>query len=435
MVETFTPAVCGSRRRQRLALAGFAAGAVAASAVVGAALGALGALIGVPLVLAVAGIAVLAAAREAGLARLPLPQIRRQVPERWRAELPLPVWSVGYGLGLGAGFLTFQPVATFWVACATAVALGRPLVAAACFAAYGAGRAVMAVWPGRRHEDAVAAVEALARRRGILLRVNVVALLVCAALLAASSAGAAVTNVGPGVDPSAGGNVLARGRVDSGSSSVLVEPEGDSPIAVAGAGAPAVDGDLLAYDDSKGIRVINWRTGALVARVDGAVAKPSLDWPRLAFVRTGREHRRLILANFSDPAAPTRRVITRIARRNDLGRPSLAAGRIAWHVVTRGGSRVFVERLAGGSRTLVARSKIAVESNPALTRRRILWVEQRAQSAFVRVRRLGRSGSHTIYGVKTRRRRLSTTDITGRTAYVTRWSPATGASTLIRVNF
>jgi hypothetical protein len=315
------------------------------------------------------------------------------------------------------------------------VALGRPLVAAACFAAYGAGRAVMAVWPGRRHEDAVAAVEALARRRGILLRVNVVALLVCAALLAASSAGAAVTNVGPGVDPSAGGNVLARGRVDSGSSSVLVEPEGGSPIAVAGAGAPAVDGDLLAYDDSEGIRVINWRTGALVARVDGGVAKPSLDWPRLAFVRTGRERRRLVLANFSDPAAPTRRVITRIARRNDLGRPSLAAGRIAWHVVTRGGSRVFVERLAGGSRTLIARSKIAVESNPALTRRRILWVEQRAQSAFVRVRRLGRSGSHTIYGVKTRRRRLSTTDITGRTAYVTRWSPATGASTLIRVNF
>jgi hypothetical protein len=435
MVETFTPAVCGSRRRQGLALAGFAAGAVAASALLGAALGALGALIGVPLVLAVAGIAVLAAVREAGLARLPLPQIRRQVPERWRAELPLPVWSVGYGLGLGAGFLTFQPVATFWVACATAIALGRPLVAAACFAAYGAGRAVMAMWPGRRHEDATAAVEALARRRGIVLRANVVALLICAALLAASSAGAALTNVGPGVDPSAAGTVLARARLDSGSSSVLVEPEGESPVAVPGGAAPAVDGDLLAYDDAAGIKVIDWRTGGLVARVDGAVAKPSLDWPLLAFVRTGTDYRRLILADFSDPAAMTQRVITRTSLRNDLGRPSLAAGRIAWHVVTRDVSRVLVERLAGGSRTLVARSKIAVESNPALTRRRILWVEQRARSASLRVRRLGRSGSRTIYRVKTRRRRLSTTDITGRTAYVTRWAPATGASTLIRVIF
>jgi hypothetical protein len=172
-----------------------------------------------------------------------------------------------------------------------------------------------------------------------------------------------------------------------------------------------------------------------VARVDGAVEKPSLDWPLLVFVRTGTDYRRLVLADFSDPAGPTKRVIARTARRNDLGRPSLAAGRIAWHIVTRDDSRVLVERLASGSRTLVARSKIAVESNPALTRRRILWVEQRARSAFVRVRRLGRSGSRTIYSLDTRRRRLSTTDLTGRTAYVTRWSPATGASTLIRVNF
>src|ERR671939_27046 len=127
MVETFTPAVCGSRRRQRLALIGFALGAQVA--------------------LVAAGVALVAAAREAGLVSLPLPQLRRQVPERWRCELPLPVWSVGYGAGLGAGFLTFQPVATFWIACAAAVALGRPPVAAVCFALYGAGRAVMTVWP------------------------------------------------------------------------------------------------------------------------------------------------------------------------------------------------------------------------------------------------------------------------------------------------
>jgi hypothetical protein len=63
MVETFTPAVCGSRNRQRLALLGFAVGAVAISALVGAALGALGMVLGVELALAVAGLALLAAAR------------------------------------------------------------------------------------------------------------------------------------------------------------------------------------------------------------------------------------------------------------------------------------------------------------------------------------------------------------------------------------
>src|SRR5215217_1852231 len=183
MVETFTPAVCGSRRRQWLALTGFALGAIGASALIGAVLGAIGAALGTQLSLVAAGLALAAAAREAGLVSFPLPQLRRQVPERWRFELPLPVWSVGYGAGLGAGFLTFQPVATFWVACAAAVALASPLAAALCFAAFGAGRAVMTAWPRRGHEDATSAVESLVRRRRLLLAANVSVLLVCVARL------------------------------------------------------------------------------------------------------------------------------------------------------------------------------------------------------------------------------------------------------------
>ena len=74
MVETFTPAVCGSRRRQRLALVGFAVGALVASAFVGAALGLLGSVLGARLTLAAAGLALLAAAREGGVLRFPIPQ-------------------------------------------------------------------------------------------------------------------------------------------------------------------------------------------------------------------------------------------------------------------------------------------------------------------------------------------------------------------------
>src|SRR5918999_975321 len=231
MVETFTPAVCGSRKRQRLALLGFAAGALAASALVGAALGALGGLLGLELALLAAGLALLAAAREAGALRVPIPQSRGQVPERWRAVLPLPVWSVGYGAGLGAGFLTFQPVSTFWVACAAAVALGRPGPAAACFVAYGAGRTAMAVLPRRGKEDATAAVEALVRRRRLLAGANVGALLVCAALLSAPSAGAATT-VGRGFDPSARGSVLARARMESSGPRVVVQPDDGNAVSV-----------------------------------------------------------------------------------------------------------------------------------------------------------------------------------------------------------
>src|SRR5690348_10285596 len=124
MIATITPAGCGSRHRQRAALALFAAGATLAAAALGGAAGAAGAVLGrrEALLLAV-GIAALATLRETGLLRAGVPQRRRQVPERWRSELPLPAWSFGYGAGLGAGVLTHQPVATLWAALAGAAAL------------------------------------------------------------------------------------------------------------------------------------------------------------------------------------------------------------------------------------------------------------------------------------------------------------------------
>ena len=194
MLETFTPAVCGSRKRQIVAQALFATTAIATAAALGLALGAVGSALGArQAVLAAAALALVAAAREAGIVRFPLPQARRQVPERWRFELPLPVWATGYGAGLGAGFFTYQPVSTFWVACAAALALGRPLPAALCLSLYGVGRAAMVVWPRRRGDDPTAAVERLAGRRGALLRANVAALVACGVLLAlAPAAGGAV---------------------------------------------------------------------------------------------------------------------------------------------------------------------------------------------------------------------------------------------------
>jgi hypothetical protein len=436
MVETFTPAVCGGRRRQWLALTGFALGAIGVSALVGALLGALGASLGTQLSLVAAGLALVAAAREAGLVSLRLPQLRRQVPERWRFELPLPVWSVGYGAGLGAGFLTFQPVATFWVACAAAVALASPLAAAFCFAAFGAGRAVMTAWPRRGHEDATSAVEGLVRRRRLLLVANVTVLLVCAALLAAPSAGAAsAQGIGAGLDPSTRGTVLGRAQTDSGTRRVLVERGSGSPVVVSGAWSPSVDGNLLAYVDGGGIKVVDWSSGASVARVGGAVSRPALDWPLLAFVRTDATYKRLILADFSNPGAPTERQITKVVRRNDLGRPSLASGRLAWHNVMAVGSKVFLQVLATGRRRVIARSKIAVLGNPSLSATRVVWVKQSPRSCALLVRRLDSRTVKRIYRTRKKTRLLWTTALTGRTAYVTQWSQRTGASTLVRVNF
>jgi hypothetical protein len=433
MIETITPAVCGSRRRQRLALAGFALGAVCASLALGALLGLTGNLLGAErAVLVVAALAVAAAAREAGILRIPLPQSRRQVPERWRAVLPLPVWSVGYGAGLGAGFVTFQPFATFWVACAAAVALARPLAAAVCFSFYGLGRALMVAWPRRWNEDATAAVERLVQHRRLLARANAAALVACAALLAAPTAGADPAPLGGGFDPALSGGVLARAQLVSGVPRILIEPPGEAPVVIPGASSPSLDGDLVAYMDSDRIRVVNWRTGDQVAQVVGAVSKPALDWPLLAYRRLDADYERLIVADLD---AGTERTAVRVAPADDLGRPSLRGGYVAWHQAGSWGSRVAIRNLATWRRSTVAKTEISLLTHPAVTGWRIVWVEQRGGRAYLRALRFGKRSVQTLWSLRRRSQAFWSTALEGRSAVVTRWYPATGGAALFRIDF
>jgi hypothetical protein len=437
MVETFTPAVCGSRNRQRLALALFAVAALAASAALGALLGLAGDALGARrALLGAAVLALLAAAREAGLISLPLPQVRRQVPERWRSELPLPVWSLGYGSGLGAGFLTFQPVATFWIACAGAVALADPLMAAICLSLFGLGRSLMAAAPLHSRRDPTSLVEALADGRRTLARANAAVLALFAVLLFAAPAGAATrTALMTGFDPSASGGALAHARLSEGVSRVVVRPPGEPALEWSVAASPSIDGDLLAYVDEAGIRVVNWRTQEQVALVPGAVSKPALDWPLLAYKREGSTREALMLANLTDPAAPVQRRIVRTARSNDLGRPSLARGRLAWHLVTPKDSSIVVQTLSTGRRKVVARTKIGLLANPSLSGRRVVWVDERSTGSRLLARRLDRRRVVTLWSLSGRGRLFWTTALAGRKAYVTRWYPSTLGARLVRVDF
>jgi hypothetical protein len=438
MVETFTPAVCGSRSRQRLALVLFALGALAAAAALGAALGLAGSLVGTrPALIGAAALAALAALRELGLLRLPLPQSRRQVPERWRNELPLPLWSAGYGAGLGVGFLTFQPVATFWVACAAALALGRPVLAAGCFALYGFGRAFMAAWPRRREPDGAAAVERMVGQSSFVTRANAAVLVLAVVLLAAApAAGAAVTSLGPGFDPSADGKTLARARMSSGTIEVVVAPPAPDPaVPVSPADAPALDGNLLAYVDDQGIQVIDWTTDSPVAHVNGNVSDPALDWPLLAYRLRDGAHDRLMLADFSAPGSPDLRQVASVNSADDLGRPSLRGGRLAWHRIRHRSSAIFLLDLSTWTRRTVVRTSIWQESNPSVTARRIVWVEQRPQGSFLRMRRFGRTFTRTLMRVGGRKTFLWTTALSGRTAFVTKWTPSEHRSRLLRVTF
>ena len=173
MVETISPVVHGGRTsRYWINLGLHALGAVLAAALLGGLLGALGALAGAPWRFVGAGfvvaVALLYAARDLMALPIPLPDLKRQVPEWWRTFFPLPVTSFLYGLGLGVAFFTSLAVGTFVVVAVAALALGDPLVGAAICAPFGLGRAVVVGAANLEHLDGGRRQRLLGRANGLV---------------------------------------------------------------------------------------------------------------------------------------------------------------------------------------------------------------------------------------------------------------------------
>jgi hypothetical protein len=149
MVQTITPVVHGGRRgRWGVVLALHVLGAALAAAAFGAMLGGAGELLGAPWgaagLAAVGAVAALYLAREWLGVRVPVPQLKRQVPEWWRTFFGPRTSSFLYGLGLGVGFLTYLLHGTLVVVSVAAVASGRPLVGALVMAPFGIARGATA---------------------------------------------------------------------------------------------------------------------------------------------------------------------------------------------------------------------------------------------------------------------------------------------------
>jgi hypothetical protein len=435
MIETITPAGCGGRNRYRLALLLFTLAAIAAAAVVGAFLGLVGGALGVErAVLLLAAVAALAAAREAGLVRVPLPQLRRQVPERWHHELPLPLWATGYGAGLGIGFATFQPVATFWVAVLAALAVGRPVTAAAGFALYGVGRAAMVVFPPRPQRDVTRVVERLAARRPLLKRANAVALAACAVLLAGAPVAAAEElslGVGSELDPTRSGSVIAYTKRVDGVKSVIVRVSDTERYTFEGE-SPSLSGPYLAYTAADGVHVVEWRAPETPIVISNA-SKPALDWPRLVYRRVADDGtKRLWVENLSNG---WRRRLMTVSAPIDIGRATIADDRIAWHTASATGSSIFIHRIKGWTRQRFRRSRIALLAYPAVSPRRIVWADQRPTKSYLRLYRFGASRSYTLATSDRRSIRYWTTALYGRHAYVTRWKTGTRGALIVHKRF
>jgi hypothetical protein len=169
MVETITPVVHGGRRsRWAWLLALHVLGATAAAGAFGALLGVAGALLGAPWGAAglalVASLAVLYLLREALGIPIPVPQLRRQVPDWWRTFFTFGPASFLYGVGLGVGFFTYLSHGTLVVVSAAAVASGRPMLGAVLLGAFGLARGSTAVvaMRARTHDQSSALVDRLA---------------------------------------------------------------------------------------------------------------------------------------------------------------------------------------------------------------------------------------------------------------------------------
>jgi len=145
MVETISPVVHGGRNRNYwTTIALHTLGATASAGLLGALLGAAGWVLGAPWGSAgyvlIALTALIYFAREAFGAPIPLPQLRRQVPEWWRAFYSRNVAALLYGLGLGIAFMTYLSFGTFVVVAVGALATGHPGLGALIVGAFGLSR-------------------------------------------------------------------------------------------------------------------------------------------------------------------------------------------------------------------------------------------------------------------------------------------------------
>jgi len=195
-VETITPVVHGGRARWLGTLALHTLGATITAAVFGALLGWVGGWLGAPwgrlgLIALAATAAVYGLAELRRGPRLPIPQLRRQVPDWWRTFFGRPVAAVLYGAGLGVGFFTYLTHGTFVVVAFAAVASGRPEIGALVVAPFGLARGLSAVmsWRSDTPERSHALVDKLVsapegRRRAANALVLIV--VVIAAAVAAS---------------------------------------------------------------------------------------------------------------------------------------------------------------------------------------------------------------------------------------------------------
>jgi hypothetical protein len=438
MVETI--GLAGDRGRRLTATAActaFVPGAVVGGVATFGLLSVLGELVhgaaGRTAYLVAAGVAVAAAGAEARGLRI-APQIRRQLPERWRWTMPLPLAAGLYGVLLGLGFTTFVLTFGVWALGGISLALGNPKAGLVIGAAFGIGRAipVVVLAPAVDRPFAQACIRAMAERPALyrLLRLgDAVTLGLVAAVLATTTASAERTEVSNGADPSVVGKALAFQKENR---TGVLRFEGRTR-SLPGSD-PALGGQLAAVISGSRIQILNRLTldvvGTAPAFHPEAVAV-SPAW--LAYLTRYHGHYALKVRSVSRLGNPGKaRKVAEASSPAVIGRPSIAKGRVAFTVSKRRSNTIRLVGLKSGKRRTLLRSRRAQLLSPSLLGRRLLYVKvsrgsqgplasaPRALHQALMLRRVaGHGRGHRIYGRRGLDRRLWSTSLGPKRAYLT----------------
>jgi hypothetical protein len=355
MVETIGTAMGDARRAATLAASTtFALGAVIGGAVTFGGLALVGHLVdphagglrdGVGAAIAIA--AAIADWRGVKIA----PQIRRQVPERWRWRTPLALACGLYGILLGLAFTTFVLTFAVWALAGISFAAGDPALGVIVGVAFGLGRAlpVLAMAPslnsgGGERLDGMASEP---RMWLGLRRLDAIGLSLCALFLSGASASAAVFKAA--TDPSASGGALAYQTLSG--QGVLRSAAGGT-LALPG-GFPALGGSLIAWEAGNQITVARAASMSVTATIPvvglNALAV-SDDW--VVYRDRGAQGEENLIGIPLTGSSPRRYIAgSRIAAQ--IGRPSLDGSRVVFTVSTPSRTAVVMENLLSGASTVL----------------------------------------------------------------------------------
>jgi hypothetical protein len=316
-----------------------------------------------------ASVAVAAALAELRAARI-APQIRRQVPERWRRTLPLPLATFLYGILLGLAFTTFVLTFAVWALAAVVFALGNPTVGVVAGVAFGVGRAlpVVTIAPLLDRPIGVRLLALFGERPRVLRAMRLAdgaALLVAVGALLVSPAGAA-TNLGAGFDPSASGDAVVWTTTSGG-----VELHEGQPDTASVPAHAVLGGALIAWRDGDTVHVAQAADLAPVLEltVPGVDALAVSDtW---LVTRSGGTLSAVAIAAPDQP-----RVIAAASAPAQIGRPAIDGDMVVYHLAGPRSSRIVAYDLAQSTRRTLRRSASALLTNPTIVGDRLLYVRQ-----------------------------------------------------------